>query len=184
MSKKAYAIPGLTALLTALFACQFSPGFQLGTNTAPPSEPSAEPSASVPTLEPSITPTGPVWQREDFPVFALIDAQGNRLEGTPGGYCWFDECLLVEVQPEPEVFHDIPAGPLTIDFDGVTPEEVYLFLTRDSTYGDEVDSAEPAPQGSQFTWEPDLAPGQYVLSIQAYWSNNDSLSCYIGMRVY
>lgn len=169
--KRLLTIPMLIVGSTLLVACQTPDG---------PDEPTV---TAEPTSGPAPTPTDPVSQGANIPQFTLQTDSGERLGGTPGGYCWGNECLALEVQPEPKEFHNLPYGPLVVEFDGQIPGKVYLTLSREGTYGEAAAQTEVTPDAPWVMWDPQVEPGQYVLAVNAYWENDDNISYYFGLRI-
>lgn len=165
------------ALLISLAGCQPGPA---GDESASPTVESTESAPDGPGASPTASNSTP----GERPVYYLIDANGERIAGQIGSWCWADACVDLEAPPHPEVFALVVGGTITLALDPPVPEEMALSLRPAQGAGAQAAAEEIAPDSLEIAWTPDAPPGEYVLTAHGSYDGGASdLSYYFGVTL-
>jgi hypothetical protein len=148
-----------------------------------------EPGSDEPTTEP--TSEGGTGDTPTPPALTLILPSGEASPATQGTYCWTGDgaglCADMMWPPQHDTFTPIPlAAPFSFAFAENPPTTVTISLYRaDALYGSDQPSFEPldsvdveVSSSAEFSWRPEIEPGEYVIVVQAFWPDQGGDSMY------
>ena len=132
------------------------------------------------------------------PPVMLNHAGGVVQYGLKGGYCYppveegveddLSHCLLYDAPPQPDEFFPIAENGIDIDLlASPYPTRVAFYLlnneTKRSASSRTFIELDPAVGQTDFTWKPDLPPGDYVLTVFLDWGQAADASYYYGVTL-
>ena len=109
------------------------------------------------------------------PLIRLV-ADDTLIDGFQGPYCWAPAAgpaLCVDpIPPEFDTTTSLPASePIRLQLDKPLPDSVRLSLSEE-LFGEPVTS-ETVSAAETLEWSPQVAPGPYILRVEASWTQGD-----------